>query len=213
MVSGTITDASGRTLSGPDRRGVLELGAPRAAARRSGLNCALGAKQLRPYVEELSRIADAYVMRLPERRPAERLRRVRRDACETWRRCSASSPRSGLVNIVGGCCGTTPEHIARDREAVAGLPPRAAAACSSRAAGCAGLEPLNIGPDSLFVNVGERTNVTGSAKFRKLIEADDYDGALDVARQQVDERRADHRRQHGRGHARLGGGDGALPAT
>ena len=88
------------------------------------------------------------------------------------------------MNIVGGCCGTTPEHIAHIAEAVAGLPPRRPPVLEPRCR-LSGLEPLNIGPDSLFVNVGERTNVTGSAKFRRLIEADDYAGALDVARQQV----------------------------
>ena len=91
----------------------------------------------------------------------------------------------GLVNLVGGCCGTTPEHIRAIAERVAGITPRQPAS-PARACRLAGLEPLNIGDDNLFVNIGERTNVTGSAIFRRLIEADDYDKALDVARQQVD---------------------------
>ena len=111
MISGTITDASGRTLSGQTAEAFWN-SVRHARPLVIGLNCALGARQLRPYVEELSRIADAYVCAYPERRPAERLRRVRRDACETADLRAASSPTSGLVNIVGGCCGTTPEHIA-----------------------------------------------------------------------------------------------------
>ena len=99
----------------------------------------------------------------------------------TW---CASIATSGFVNIVGGCCGTTPEHIQHIAESIAGLPPRVPPVIEPRCR-LSGLEPLNIGPDSLFVNVGERTNVTGSAKFRRLIEAEDYNGALDVARQQV----------------------------
>ena len=104
--------------------------------------------------------------------------------------------QSGFLNIVGGCCGTTPEHIAAMAKAVEGVPPRALpdlpVACR-----LAGLEPLTISADSLFVNVGERTNVTGSAKFKRLIKEEKYNEALDVALQQVRKRRADHRYQHG----------------
>ncbi len=176
-----------------------------------GLNCALGAKQLRPYVEELSRIADVAVCAYPNAGLPNAFGEYDEQACETAALVREFA-QEGLVNIVGGCCGTTADHIAHIREAVAPLPPRVPPRHPRRCR-LAGLEPLDIGPESLFVNVGERTNVTGSAKFRRLIEADDYNAALDIARSQVDQRRADHRRQHGRGHARLGGRDGALPES
>ena len=148
-----------------------------------GLNCALGAKQLRPYVEELSRIADAYVCAYPNAGLPNAFGEYDETACETAELVREYAV-SGFVNIVGGCCGTTPEHIGHIAQSVAGLPPRKPPVLEPRCR-LSGLEPLNIGPDSLFVNVGERTNVTGSAKFRRLIEAEDYAGALDVARQQV----------------------------
>ena len=122
-------------------------------------------------------------VRLPERRAAERLRRVRRDP-DGDRRHPARVRRGGLVNIVGGCCGTTPEHIRLVRAGLTRCAPRKLPPLPVKCR-LSGLEPLNIDEDSLFVNVGERTNVTGSAKFRKLIEADDYAAALEVARQQV----------------------------
>jgi 5-methyltetrahydrofolate--homocysteine methyltransferase len=182
MISGTITDASGRTLSGQTVEAFWN------SIRHSqptvvGLNCALGAKQLRPYVEDFSRIADVAICAYPNAGLPNAFGEYDEQACET-----ASLVRefaqAGLVNIVGGCCGTTADHIAHIREAVASLPTRVPPRLSARCR-LSGLEPLEIGPDSLFVNVGERTNVTGSAKFRRLIEADNYDGALDVARTQV----------------------------
>jgi len=147
------------------------------------LNCALVSKQLRPYVEELARIADAHVCAYPNAGLPNAFGEYDETACETAA-LIRDYAASGFVNIVGGCCGTTPEHIAHVAAAVAQLPPRRPPVLEPRCR-LAGLEPLNIGPGSLFVNVGERTNVTGSAKFRRLIEADDYAGALDVARQQV----------------------------
>ena len=182
MVSGTITDASGRTLSGQTVEAFWN-SVRHARPEVIGLNCALGAKQLRPYIEELSRIADAYVCAYPNAGLPNAFGEYDETACETAdlvREYAAS----GFVNIVGGCCGTTPDHIGHIAESVAGLPPRRPPVIEPRCR-LSGLEPLNIGPDSLFVNVGERTNVTGSAKFRRLIEADDYAGALEVARQQV----------------------------
>jgi 5-methyltetrahydrofolate--homocysteine methyltransferase len=182
MISGTITDASGRTLSGQTVEAFWN-SVRHARPTVIGLNCALGAKQLRPYVEELSRIADTFVCAYPNAGLPNAFGEYDETACET-----ADLVRdyvaSGFVNIVGGCCGTTPEHIAHIAEAVGELPPRKPPVVETRCR-LSGLEPLNIGPDSLFVNVGERTNVTGSAKFRRLIEADDYAGALEVARQQV----------------------------
>jgi 5-methyltetrahydrofolate--homocysteine methyltransferase len=182
IVSGTITDASGRTLSGQTTEAFWN-SIRHARPAVVGLNCALGGKQLRPYIEELSRIADTYVCAYPnaglpnafgeyDETPAE--------TAETLREFAMS----GFVNMVGGCCGTTPDHIRAIANAVAGAPPRLVPTIA-RACRLSGLEPLSIDGDSLFVNVGERTNVTGSAKFRKLIEAGDYAAAVDIARQQV----------------------------
>jgi 5-methyltetrahydrofolate--homocysteine methyltransferase len=182
MVSGTITDASGRTLSGQTVEAFWN-SVRHARPTVIGLNCALGAKQLRPYVEELSRLADALVCAYPNAGLPNAFGEYDETACETAE-LIRDYAASGFVNVVGGCCGTTPEHISHIAGAVAGLPPRRPAVLEPRCR-LSGLEPLNIGPGSLFVNVGERTNVTGSAKFRRLIEAEDYAGALDVARQQV----------------------------
>ena len=182
MVSGTITDASGRTLSGQTVEAFWN-SICHVRPLVVGLNCALGARQLRPYVEELARIADTYVCAYPNAGLPNAFGEYDEAACDTAE-LLRDFAESGFVNIVGGCCGTTPEHIAHIRAAVEGLPTRRLPVIEPRMR-LAGLEPLNIGPESLFVNVGERTNVTGSAKFRRLIEADDYAGALEVARQQV----------------------------
>jgi 5-methyltetrahydrofolate--homocysteine methyltransferase len=182
IVSGTITDASGRTLSGQTTEAFwnsLRHAKPLAV----GLNCALGGKQLRPYIEELSRIAGTYVCAYPNAGLPNAFGEYDETAeqtSETLREFAAS----GFVNMVGGCCGTTPEHIQAIARAVKGIEPRAIPRIES-ACRLSGLEPLTIDDNSLFVNVGERTNVTGSAKFRKLIEAGDYAAAVDVARQQV----------------------------
>ena len=182
MVSGTITDASGRTLSGQTVEAFWN-SVRHARPTTIGLNCALGAKQLRPYIEELSRIADTYICAYPNAGLPNAFGEYDEQACDT-----AESIRDyaehGFVNIVGGCCGTTGEHIRHIRQAVAAYPPRRVPQVD-RQCRLSGLEACNIGPDTLFVNVGERTNVTGSAKFRKLIEADDYATAVDVAKQQV----------------------------
>ncbi|MES0874818.1 methionine synthase [Sinimarinibacterium thermocellulolyticum] len=183
MLSGTITDASGRTLSGQVTEAFWN-SIRHARPLAVGLNCALGGKDMRPYIAELARIADCYVSCYPnaglpnafgeyDERPDETAAILREFA------------DSGLVNIVGGCCGTTPPHIAAIAQAVAGVKPRERAT-PPRACRLAGLEPLNIGEGSLFVNVGERTNVTGSAKFRNLIKAGDYTAAIAIARQQVE---------------------------
>ncbi|HKQ84757.1 MAG TPA: methionine synthase [Steroidobacteraceae bacterium] len=182
MVSGTITDASGRTLSGQTTEAFWN-SVRHARPTVIGLNCALGARQLRPYIEELSRIADCYVCAYPNAGLPNAFGQYDEEPCQTAELIREYA-NSGFVNIVGGCCGTTPDHIQHIQEHVAGMPPRKPPVLEKRCR-LSGLEPLNIGPDSLFVNVGERTNVTGSAKFRKLIEADDYNAALDVARQQV----------------------------
>ena len=182
IVSGTITDASGRTLSGQTTEAFWN-SIRHAQPLAVGLNCALGATQLRPYVQELARVADTHVGAYPN----AGLPNAFGEYDETPQETAAileEFATSGFLNIVGGCCGTTPEHIRLIRKAVEKLPPRRRAALPPECR-LSGLEPLNIGADTLFVNVGERTNVTGSAKFRKLIEANDYPAALDVARQQV----------------------------
>ena len=182
IVSGTITDASGRTLSGQTTEAFWN-SVRHIRPLAIGLNCALGAKQLRPHVEELSRIADCYVCAYPNAGLPNAFGEYDEQACETAAQLREWA-ESGLVNIVGGCCGTTPEHIAHIAQAVSGLAPRVPPAVPPRCR-LSGLEALNIGPDMRFVNVGERTNVTGSARFRKLIEAGDYMAALAIARDQV----------------------------
>ncbi|HHW78679.1 MAG TPA: methionine synthase [Xanthomonadaceae bacterium] len=183
MISGTITDASGRTLSGQTTEAFWNsLAHVRPLA--FGLNCALGATQLRPYVAELARIADTYV----SAHPNAGLPNAFGEYDETPERMAAvirEFAESGFLNIVGGCCGTTPAHIRAIAEAVKELPPREIPNIEPRCR-LAGLEPLNIGPPLGFINVGERTNVTGSAAFKRLIKAGDYTAALDVARQQVE---------------------------
>ncbi|HKU62447.1 MAG TPA: methionine synthase [Gemmatimonadales bacterium] len=183
MISGTITDASGRTLSGQTTEAFWHSVA-HARPLSVGLNCALGARQLRQYIQDLSRVAPIYVSAYPNAglpnefgeydESAELMSGVIREFAE-----------QGLVNLVGGCCGTTPTHIRAIAEAVRELPPRQPPAVAPRTR-LSGLEPLSIGPDSLFVNVGERTNVTGSRQFARLVLAGNYEGALEVARQQVE---------------------------
>jgi 5-methyltetrahydrofolate--homocysteine methyltransferase len=182
IISGTITDASGRILSGQTPEAFWS-SIQHARPLAVGLNCALGGKQLRPHVEELARVADTYVCAYPNAGLPNAFGEYE-ESPETTAEVLEEFATSGLVNLVGGCCGTTPEHIRMLRAAVA---PHARRAIPSvpRACRLSGLEPLNITVESLFVNVGERTNVTGSARFRKLIEAGDYAAALEVARQQV----------------------------
>jgi 5-methyltetrahydrofolate--homocysteine methyltransferase len=182
IVSGTITDASGRTLSGQTTEAFWN-SIRHARPVAVGLNCALGGKQLRPYIEELARIADTYVCAYPNAGLPNAFGEYEESARETAE-ILRDFAASGFVNLVGGCCGTTPEHIRAVAEAVTGIAPRVIPSIP-RACRLSGLEPLAIDAQSLFVNVGERTNVTGSAKFRKLIEAGDYAAAVDIARQQV----------------------------
>jgi 5-methyltetrahydrofolate--homocysteine methyltransferase len=183
MISGTITDASGRTLSGQTAEAFWN-SVRHARPLSIGFNCALGAKQLRPHVEELARIADVYVSAHPnaglpnamaeyDELPAETAGYIREWA------------ESGWLNITGGCCGTTPDHIRAISEIVSTFKPRTLPKIETKLR-LSGLEPLNVGDDSLFVNVGERTNVTGSKAFARLVLAGDYAEALTVARQQVE---------------------------
>ncbi len=183
MISGTITDQSGRTLTGQTTEAFYN-SLRHAEPLSIGLNCALGPAELRQYVEELARIAECRVSAHPnaglpnelggyDLGPEEMAKEV-----VDW-------ARQGWLNIVGGCCGTTPEHIQAIAEGVASLAPRQAPAIEP-ACRLSGLEPCNITRDSFFVNVGERTNVTGSARFKRLIKEGDYDTALSVAVEQVE---------------------------
>ena len=182
MVSGTITDASGRTLSGQTTEAFWN-SIRHARPAVVGLNCALGGRQLRPYIEELARIADTYVCAYPNAGLPNAFGEYDETATQTAE-VLAEFAASGFLNMAGGCCGTTPEHIRAIAEALDAAAPRVIPSIA-RACRLSGLEPLTIDASSLFVNVGERTNVTGSAKFRKLIEAGDYAAAVDIARQQV----------------------------
>jgi 5-methyltetrahydrofolate--homocysteine methyltransferase len=183
IVSGTITDASGRTLSGQTAEAFYN-SVRHARPLAVGLNCALGAKELRPYVEEIAAIAEAYVSCHPNAGLPNAFGEYD-DTPENMAAIMGEWARSGWLNIVGGCCGTTAEHIRVLAEAVRGVAPRRVPALPAQLR-LAGLEPLNVGADSLFVNIGERTNVTGSKAFARLILAGDYAEALSVARQQVE---------------------------
>ena len=183
MISGTITDASGRTLSGQVTEAFYN-SVNHAEPISVGLNCALGSKELRQYIEELSRIADTHVSAYPNAGLPNEFGEYD-ESPEFMAKEIGEWAANGWLNIVGGCCGTTPEHIEAIAEAVSGHAPREIPELP-RLTRLSGLEPVGIGPDSLFVNVGERTNVTGSAKFKDLVLNDDYETALDVARQQVE---------------------------
>ncbi len=183
IISGTITDASGRTLSGQTTEAFWN-SVRHARPLLVGLNCALGAKEMRPFLAELSRVADTFVSAYPNAGLPNAFGEYDEAAAETAETLGEFA-ESGLVNLVGGCCGTTPDHIAAIAKAVDGVAPRPVPEIAA-AMRLSGLEPMNITEDSLFVNVGERTNITGSAKFRNLIKAGDYDAALAVAVQQVE---------------------------
>lgn len=183
VISGTITDASGRTLSGQVTEAFWN-SVRHAQPLAIGLNCALGAAEMRQYVAELSRVADCFVSCYPNAGLPNAFGEYD-ESPESMAQIIAGFANDGLVNLLGGCCGTTPDHIAAIAEAVRDASPRVPSKPGS-AMRLSGLEPLNITDDSLFVNVGERTNITGSARFRKLIKNGDYDTALDVARQQVE---------------------------
>ena len=182
-ISGTITDASGRTLSGQVTEAFFASIA-HAEPLIVGLNCALGAPALRQYVHELARIAPMYVSTYPNAGLPNEFGEYD-DTPAFMAETLGEFARSGLINVVGGCCGTRPDHIAAIAEAVRGVAPRRPAT-PPVALRLAGLEPVAIGPDALFVNIGERTNVTGSRKFAKLIIDGRYEEGLEVARQQVE---------------------------
>ncbi len=183
IVSGTITDASGRTLSGQTTEAFWN-SVRHARPLAIGLNCALGAREMRPYIAELSRVADTFVSCYPNAGLPNAFGEYDEAAAETAAVVHEFA-QAGFVNLVGGCCGTTPAHISAIAEAVEHARPRVPVEPPS-AMRLSGLEPFTLDADSLFVNVGERTNITGSARFRKLIKDGDYDTALSVAAQQVE---------------------------
>src|SRR5215467_7250497 len=182
-ISGTITDLSGRTLTGQTPEAFWH-SVRHANPFAIGLNCALGAKELRPYIADLAGAADTLVSAHPNAGLPNEFGGYD-ETPETMAEMIGEFARSGLVNIVGGCCGTKPRHIKAFGGAIAGVTPRAIPE-KPKLMRLSGLEPFTLTPDLNFVNVGERTNITGSAKFRKLIAANDYEQALEVARGQVE---------------------------
>ena len=183
MISGTITDASGRTLSGQTPEAFWN-SVRHSNAVSIGLNCALGPDELRPHLLEISNVADTLVSAHPNAGLPNEFGGYDLDP-EAMAATIAEFAQSGLLNIVGGCCGTTPDHIRAIADAVADIAPRQIPQIEP-ACRLSGLEPFNIKQDSLFVNVGERCNVTGSARFKRLILEENYDEALQVALQQVE---------------------------
>ena len=183
MISGTITDRSGRLLSG-QTPGAFWNSVRHANPITVGLNCALGAQEMRAHIDEIGRIADTFVCAYPNAGLPNEFGYYD-ESPDYMAELLGEFADAGLVNVVGGCCGTTPEHIHAIAKAVEGKPPRAIPEVP-RQLRLSGLEAFALTPEIPFVNVGERTNVTGSAKFRKLITAGDYAGALDVARAQVE---------------------------
>jgi 5-methyltetrahydrofolate--homocysteine methyltransferase len=183
MISGTITDASGRTLSGQTVEAFWN-SIRHANLLSVGLNCALGAREMRPHLEELSDKADVFISAYPNAGLPNEFGQYDETAHETAHQVDEFM-KAGLVNIVGGCCGTTPEHIKCIAEKAAKYPPRKRPEIEPYMR-LSGLEAVTITPESVFVNIGERTNITGSPKFSKLILAENYEEALSVARQQVE---------------------------
>lgn len=183
MISGTITDLSGRTLSGQTPTAFWN-SVRHARPFAVGLNCALGADAMRPHLQELSGVADTLISAYPNAGLPNEFGQYDQSPDE-MAELVAGFAEEGIVNVVGGCCGSTPAHIAAIAEAVKGRVPRAPAEHRPFMS-LSGLEPFELTKDIPFVNVGERTNVTGSAKFRKLITAGDYSAALVVARDQVE---------------------------
>jgi 5-methyltetrahydrofolate--homocysteine methyltransferase len=183
MISGTITDASGRTLSGQTVEAFWN-SVSHGNLLSVGLNCALGAKEMRPHLEELSEKANVFISAYPNAGLPNEFGQYDETAHETAHQVDEFI-KAGLVNIVGGCCGTTPEHIRCIAEKAAKYPPRIKPEIKPYLR-LSGLEAVTLTPETNFVNIGERTNITGSPKFSKLILAEDYEAALTVARQQVE---------------------------
>jgi len=182
FVSGTITDASGRTLSGQTVEAFWN-SIRHANLTAIGLNCALGAKQIRPWLNDLSNIADTFVFVYPNAGLPNELGEYDQTPQE-MSLIIEEFAISGLINLTGGCCGTTPVHISAICDKVSDINPRIVPQVDSYTK-LSGLEPFTIRPEANFINIGERTNVTGSVRFRRLIKEDNYDEAISVARQQI----------------------------
>ncbi len=184
MISGTITDASGRTLSGQTVE-AFYTSIAHARPIAVGLNCALGARQLRGHIADLARITELPVIAYPNAGLPNEFGGYD-ETPETTAELLKAYARDGIINVAGGCCGTTPAHVQAIAAAVAGLPPRVAPTVERRTR-LSGLQALAIPqPGGVFVNVGERTNVTGSRKFARLILEDRFEEGVEVARQQVE---------------------------
>jgi 5-methyltetrahydrofolate--homocysteine methyltransferase len=183
MISGTITDRSGRLLSGQTPEGFWN-SVSHARPISVGLNCALGAREMRAHIAEIGQVADTLVCAYPNAGLPNEFG-LYDESPEAMAELLGEFAQAGLVNIVGGCCGTTPAHITAIAQAVRGKAPRKIPQIAPRLR-LSGLEPFTLTPEIPFVNIGERTNVTGSAKFKKLIKAGDYPAALAVARDQVE---------------------------
>ena len=185
MISVTITDQSGRTLSGQTIEAFWNSIA-HAKPLSVGINCALGAKEMRPYIEALSNLSDTYVSAYPNAGLPNPLAPTGYDETpEQTAEALQDFAQSGFVNIIGGCCGTTPDHLRSIIEKTSHSAPRALPSCPSETR-LSGLEPFNIQTEHTFVSIGERTNVTGSPRFKKMIVESNWDGALAVAQQQVE---------------------------
>ena len=186
MISGTITDASGRTLSGQTCEAFLYSIEHATPLISVGLNCALGAEQLRPYVAEMSRLSGSAITVYPNAGLPDAFGEYTQTA-DVMAATIADYAKNGWLNVIGGCCGTTPKHIAAIADAIENLKPREVDIGSApRNLKLSGLEPLSRHEGGLFINVGERTNVTGSARFARLVRENKFDEALSVARQQVE---------------------------
>jgi 5-methyltetrahydrofolate--homocysteine methyltransferase len=183
MLSVTITDRSGRTLSGQTTE-AFWIAVEHAEPFTVGVNCALGAAEMRPYLEALSRVAPVYTTCHPNAGLPNAFGGYD-ELPDTTRRYLREFAEARLANVLGGCCGTTPEHIHAIASAVQGLPPRAVPAGTTGVSRYSGLEPFTITPDTRFVMIGERTNITGSRKFKRLIESGDFAGGVEVALEQV----------------------------
>lgn len=183
MISGTITDASGRTLTGQTLAAFYN-SLRHAEPISIGLNCALGPNELRPHIEEISRISEFYVNAHPNAGLPNEFGEYNLTPEQMTRQVTEWAD-AGFINILGGCCGSTPEHIHAIVEAVSGKKPRPLPTVTTECR-LSGLEPLNIGAGSLFVNIGERANITGSAKFKRLILNEEYEEALSICREQVE---------------------------
>ena len=184
MLSGTVVDQSGRTLVGQTVDAFYQSLAHAPELLSVGLNCALGSAQMRPFIEELAAAAPVFTSLYPNAGLPNELGGYD-ESPQFMAEQARAYAQAGLVNLIGGCCGTTPAHVRAIADAVEGVAPRTPAS-PPRTFRAAGLETLAIRPDTNFVNIGERTNVTGSRRFARLIKDDDYDQALQVAAQQVE---------------------------